>query len=102
MSNLSFRELERVTGETTPAGDETRTEKVYEYGAEVEGVFVRIGTFTSGQVADARVRHDAEQARRPQSEQAQSEQAQQSSTSGDTAPDEQSTVSESRATDATG
>jgi hypothetical protein len=69
MSNLSFRKLDREIGETSPTGDVTRTETVYEYGAEIDGVFVRLGTIGAGQVADARVRHDAEQARNPQQDQ---------------------------------
>jgi hypothetical protein len=66
MSNLSVRKLDREIGETTPTGDVTRTEEGYEYGFEVDGVFVRIGTIGAGQVEDARNRHDAEQARNPQ------------------------------------
>jgi hypothetical protein len=66
MANLSFRKVDREIGETSPTGDTTRTETVYEYGAEVDGVFVRIGTVTAGQVEDARNRQDAEQARKPQ------------------------------------
>lgn len=100
MSNLSFRPVERVTGETTPAGDETRKETLYEYGAEVDGVFVRIGTFTEGQVADARVRHDVEQERNPQPEQPAQQDQPSGGTSGGTAPDEQSTVSGTRSSGA--
>jgi hypothetical protein len=64
MSNLSFRKLDREIGETTPTGDVTRTETVYEYGAEIDGVFVRVGTIGAGQVEDARNRHEAEEARK--------------------------------------
>jgi hypothetical protein len=64
MNNLTFRELTRTIGETDPSsGQTTRDETVYEYGAKVDGVFVRIGTFTEGQVADARNRADAERER---------------------------------------
>jgi hypothetical protein len=70
MSNLSFRKLDREVGETTPTGDVTRTETVYEYGAEIDGVFVRIGTIGAGQVEDARNRAQVEQERSPQPEQA--------------------------------
>jgi hypothetical protein len=66
MSNLSFRKLDREVGETTPTGDVTRTETVYEYGAEIDGVFVRVGTIGAGQVEDARNRAQAEQDRNPQ------------------------------------
>jgi hypothetical protein len=69
MSSLSFRKLDREIGETTPTGDATRTETVYEYGAEIDGVFVRLGTIGAGQVDDARNRAQAEQERNPQPDQ---------------------------------
>jgi hypothetical protein len=95
MANLSFRPLNREVGETSPTGGSVRTEEGYEYGFEVDGVFVRIGVIGAGQVEDARNRHAAEQERNPQPQQ-QAELA----TSGTnppagSAPDEQSTVSSS-------
>jgi hypothetical protein len=54
--NLSFRKLDREIGETSPTGDSDRTEEGYEYGFEVDGVFVRIGVIGAGQVEDARNR----------------------------------------------
>lgn len=63
MANVTTRELTRTVGETDASGQTTRDEKVYEYGFEVKGVFVRIGTVTEGQIADARIRADVERER---------------------------------------
>lgn len=100
MANLSFRKIDRETGETTPTGDVTRVETVYEYGAEVDGVFVRIGTFTEGQVADARVRHEVEQERNPQQDTPAQQETSSAAGGGNVVPDEQNTVTGSRASGA--
>jgi hypothetical protein len=96
MSNLTFRELTRTIGETDPnSGQTTRDETVYEYGAEVDGVFVRIGTFTEGQVADARNRADAER-ERGGGQQASQSQSQSQSSGGSEPPNEETPASEAR------
>jgi len=63
MGNVVHRELTRTVGETTGAGETTRDETIHEYGIEVDGVFVRIGTVTEGQIADAKIRAETDEAR---------------------------------------
>jgi hypothetical protein len=90
-----FRKLTREIGETdADSGRRHATETVYEYGAEVDGVFVRIGTFTEGQVADARNRADAE--RSAAGQQASQSQSQSQSSGGSEPPNEETPASEAR------
>jgi hypothetical protein len=100
MANLSVRKLNRDIGETSPTGGSVRTEEGYEYGFEVDGVFVRIGVIGAGQVEDARNRHAAEQERNPQPDTAAQPDASSAAGGSGDAPDEQSTVSGSRSSGA--
>src|SRR4051812_27094290 len=99
MANLSVRRLDREIGETSPTGGSVRTEEGYEYGFEVDGVFVRIGVIGAGQVEDARNRAQAEQERNPQQDTS-AQTAASGGGAGGAAPDEQSTVSGSRSSGA--
>lgn len=76
MANVEVRERTRTYGETSPTGDTTRDERVWEIGAEVDGVWFPFATKTQGDFDVAQQRHDADEANRPQSDE------QPSSTSG--------------------
>src|SRR3954451_16131143 len=97
MANLTFRPLNREIGETSPTGGSVRTEEGYAYGFEVDGVFVRIGVIGAGAVEDARNRHAAEQERNPQPAESVEPASSGTNQPAGGAPDEQSTVTGTRA-----
>lgn len=102
MGNLTFRERTRTVGETDASGQTTRDETVYEYGAEIDGVFVRIGTITTGQLEDARVRADVENERGTGPAKPATRSRRRGGNGGDTAPNEDTPASAASAGDDAG
>lgn len=58
---VEVREVEHVYGETSPSGDTTRTDKSFQLGAEIDGVWVPFATVNQSQLDHAAQRHEVEQ-----------------------------------------